>query len=307
MRYEQFKYVLEVAKAGSMRKAADNLYVSQPTLSEAIDRLEKEIGYRLFTRNGGAAKLTPQGEKAVSLLKDIVHLIAELENIRFDIDKQTLTNKEFNIKATNYFLSNILSNTAAKFQHQFPNITLNMIGSSFVDICHDVIDGKCDVGYISSVPIFIKNLNLPDYVIEKYIYLPMHLLINARSPLANKKSISLKDFRPEHKLVLVGNNKEEAKMHVAQQFNGFIQPEISFLTTNFNLTLESITTDINAVGMLYTSVPQQYEDRLQKKNIKILPLKEKRTMLFACLYHKSKLQDPEFCLVVDYFRSNMHF
>ena len=94
-------------------KASDNLYVSQPTLSKAIDRLEKEIGYHLFSRNGSAAKLTPQGEKAIILFKDIVHLIAEVENIRFDIDKQTINHKEFNIKATEYFLSNILNTASA--------------------------------------------------------------------------------------------------------------------------------------------------------------------------------------------------
>ena len=49
MRIEQLRHVVEVARCGSMRQAALNLYISQPNLSVSIQNLEEEVGYQIFT------------------------------------------------------------------------------------------------------------------------------------------------------------------------------------------------------------------------------------------------------------------
>ena len=57
------KYAVAVAKAGSLNKAAEELFVAQPNLSRAIKELEKELGTVIFERTSKGISLTPDGEK----------------------------------------------------------------------------------------------------------------------------------------------------------------------------------------------------------------------------------------------------
>ena len=75
MTLQQINYVLKVASVGSMNKAAEELYISQPTLTSAIRDVEKEIGIVIFSRNNRGVSLTVEGaeflEKAPKLSRPI--------------------------------------------------------------------------------------------------------------------------------------------------------------------------------------------------------------------------------------------
>ena len=63
MTLQQLRYVIQAADSRSMNEAAKALYISQPSLSEAIKELEKEIGIELFKRSSHGTVLTPEGEE----------------------------------------------------------------------------------------------------------------------------------------------------------------------------------------------------------------------------------------------------
>lgn len=65
MRIEQLRHVVEIARCGSMRQAALNLYISQPNLSVSIQNLEEEVGYQIFTRSSRGMQLTKAGKAFV--------------------------------------------------------------------------------------------------------------------------------------------------------------------------------------------------------------------------------------------------
>ena len=68
MTTKQIDYCIEVARTLNFSRAADNLYVSQPTFSYQIRLLEEEVGFTIFERNGKGAELTPAGAQFVSFL-----------------------------------------------------------------------------------------------------------------------------------------------------------------------------------------------------------------------------------------------
>ena len=307
MRYEQLRYVLAIVELGSMRKAADALYISQPSLSESISRLEEELGFSLFVRSHNGLSVSKEGEQALPIIKEIVALSSELKNIQFNHSDQCLVSKEYNIQATAYFLNNILLSPLAKFSKFYNNITLNVTGNNSTEICANVAANKCDLGYIASIPSFIRELPYSDCIVEELSELPLYFLVNIQSSLADKKSISLKDISPAHKIGVINfNNKAEAQEHISYQFKGYTVPEISILSTSMELIIERIALDNNTFGIIYTNFPKRYEERYAAKGIKILPVKEKRTMLFASIYHKSKLNDSVFCLALNYLRSHIN-
>ena len=71
MNTKQIDYCLELARTLNFSRAADNMFVSQPTFSYQIKLLEDEVGFRIFERSGRGASLTPAGSRFVSFLADM--------------------------------------------------------------------------------------------------------------------------------------------------------------------------------------------------------------------------------------------
>lgn len=66
------KYAVETAKAGSINKAAENLYIGQPNLSRAIKELEKSLGITIFVSSAKGMTVTPDGEEFLRYAQKIL-------------------------------------------------------------------------------------------------------------------------------------------------------------------------------------------------------------------------------------------
>ena len=75
------KYAAEIAKTGSLNKAAENLYMGQPNLSRAIKELEANLGITIFERSARGMTVTPEGEKFIGYANKILTQIDEVEAI----------------------------------------------------------------------------------------------------------------------------------------------------------------------------------------------------------------------------------
>ena len=80
MNIQYLKYAVEVARIGSISRAAEELYIAQPNLSRAIKELEKDLGITIFDRNSKGMTLTHDGERLVEYGKAILRQINEVEN-----------------------------------------------------------------------------------------------------------------------------------------------------------------------------------------------------------------------------------
>ncbi|NLT08913.1 MAG: LysR family transcriptional regulator [Ruminococcus sp.] len=72
MTLQQLKYVLVISETGSMNKAGEQLYVSQPSLTSSVQELEKEIGIKIFHRSGRGVTLTNDGAEFVQYARQVV-------------------------------------------------------------------------------------------------------------------------------------------------------------------------------------------------------------------------------------------
>lgn len=75
------KYAVEVAKVGSLNKAAESLYVALPNISRSIKELEADLGITVFDRTAKGMVLTPEGEEFINYAKDILNQIDQVENM----------------------------------------------------------------------------------------------------------------------------------------------------------------------------------------------------------------------------------
>lgn len=73
------KYAAEVARLGSLNKAAESLMVAQPNISRSIKELEADLGITIFQRSAKGMILTPDGEEFIDYARDILHRIDKME------------------------------------------------------------------------------------------------------------------------------------------------------------------------------------------------------------------------------------
>lgn len=88
MEIKQLQYFLTTVQVGSISKAADVLFISQPALSRTIGRLETELGFSLFERGHTGIRLTPQGEilyhgteQIMTILEESVHAAKQTADV----------------------------------------------------------------------------------------------------------------------------------------------------------------------------------------------------------------------------------
>ncbi len=75
------KYAIEVAKAGSINKASENLGMAQPNISRALKDLESDVGINIFDRSSKGMNLTPEGKEFIAYAQQIIYHLDELENM----------------------------------------------------------------------------------------------------------------------------------------------------------------------------------------------------------------------------------
>ncbi|QNU04738.1 LysR family transcriptional regulator [Peribacillus butanolivorans] len=144
MHLEQLKYIVEVAKTRSISIAAQNLHVSQSTISKAITNLEQELSIHLFTRSRLGAQPTTEGK---NIIKKAYEIVVKIEEIQEEAQEQTsLINGELNISASPSFFMPILLKALANFKKDYPNFRIVMTETKSPNIIEDVSQGKIDIG-----------------------------------------------------------------------------------------------------------------------------------------------------------------
>ncbi len=117
-------YALAVYEEKSFTKAAEKLFISQPSLSLTIKKLEDELGFSIFLRRGKEVTLTPLGEKYINAVREIRKVEddfkTELE------DTINLKKGRLNIGSTTFIASYILPDIIKKFTEIYPGITIHI-------------------------------------------------------------------------------------------------------------------------------------------------------------------------------------
>ena len=99
MTLQQLNYAITIAEAGSINKASELLYVSQPSLTESVKELEKELGISIFIRSGRGVTLTPEGSDFILYARQVINDYSELAE-RFGTAKNI--KKKFGVSTQHY-------------------------------------------------------------------------------------------------------------------------------------------------------------------------------------------------------------
>lgn len=183
----QMKYFLAVAREESISKAADFLYITQPSLTRQIQKMEKEVGQPLFTR-GKKMRLTEAGQLLRRRAEEILSLYEKTE--RELICPQASIGGDVYIGGGETRAMKYLLDAAQKMREQFPNIKLHIHSGDIADVCEHIDKGLLDFGLV------IEPADLSRYESLRLPYCEVWgLLMEKTHPLAAKENISPQDLR----------------------------------------------------------------------------------------------------------------
>ncbi|MCD8149417.1 MAG: LysR family transcriptional regulator [Clostridiales bacterium] len=184
MDLQQMFYFVKIAESESMRKAAEEISISQPALSQACKSLENEIGLKLFYKKGRVLGLTSAGQIFYEHARDILSRVDMLKN---EMDRLVSENQNSLVICGGVADFAVLS--ANLFQKMCPEVSLKVLRCGHQEGKNRIENGKADF--------HISLINNNTTCREKLLEEPMYVLLNKQHPLAKRKRISIVELKNE--------------------------------------------------------------------------------------------------------------
>ena len=280
MTLTQLQYTLAVAEEGNFTQAAEKCFVTQPTLSMQVQKLEEELAVKLFNRRTKPISLTTIGEKIIDQAKIILKEAKRMDDIVSM--ERGIVGGNFRLGIIPTIMPTLLPLFLNTFIKKFPKVNLKIEELNTAAIVEELKNGKLDAG-IAASPLEDSKL------IEKPLYYePFVGYIPQSHPLSKLKSLNPSDLEKMDVLVLEdGHCFREHVLKLCQTPNP---------TNSFNLKSGSFETLIHLAndGLGMTLLPYLQTRNLSPKNKENLrpfespePARE-----ISLIYSKSQLKLP---------------
>ncbi|MBH1939537.1 LysR family transcriptional regulator [Mobilitalea sibirica] len=164
---QQIEYVLTLSEEKSFSKAAQRLYITQPSLSQFIKNLEGEIGAQLFDRSTFPIRLTPAGEVFVEAAGKIKAVEEELYDHIADLSN--LKTGNLKIGTSPFRASCLLPKSIAEFHKKYPGVSIHIMEDEKASLEKAALEGSIDL-YIGTGP-FDERVFYTEALAEEQLYL----------------------------------------------------------------------------------------------------------------------------------------
>lgn len=299
MHIEYLKYFHDVAAMGSISKVANACHISQPALSQQIQKLEDILGYKLLVRSNKGVELTEAGQIVEKYSRS---LIRSYDNMLEDLSCLTSLNNAIRIDSSPTIANYAIPCTFFNLKEEFPDLKINMTTNLSDDIENNVLNDFCDFGFILGKPSENSGLS--------YFRVGTDRLVAVSSQeYGIKQNLQLKDLKGYRLIMLLD------RFRITQEIARYLHNtgvELAGLNILFNLdSIESVkSTVIKGYGMSflpYMSVKKELYTK-QLKEIKIQDFnmsyeinlvykqnKDTKTSVRKCIQYFKKIGEKTFC------------
>lgn len=285
MTLQQLKYIIAVAEAGTITEAASKLYISQPSLTNAIHELEDEMKIKIFTRTNKGVNLSKEGEIFLGYARQVIEQAKILEQkFKFNDDLK----KQFCISTQHYsFAVNAFVELIEEFGQQQYDFSIRE--TQTYEIIEDVKCLRSELGilylneYNENVlnSIFLKN----DLTFHELYNATPHVFISRHHPLAKKSLITnnqLKDYP-----YLSFEQGEHNSFYFSEEIYSNIERPKNIRVRD-RATLFNLLIGLNG----YTVCSGIIDQKLNGEDIIAVPLDEKSHMKIGYITHRKGVLSP---------------
>lgn len=245
MELRQLQYTLQIAAERNFSRAAEKLHIAQPSLSQQLSKLEKELGVLLFQRNTSSVELTYAGEKfveqaqvimdAVELLRQEMSDISQLRTGRVVVGSMPITG------------AHLLPHVLPVFKSKYSDVDITLLEDSSMNLEKLTASGQTDLSLLS------LPLEIPTLAYEVLGEERIDLAVPPEHPLASRGAQGVRTLLEELKdepFIVLKKGQGFRKMTVDLCREAGFEPRIVFESNNME-TVQSLV----AAGMGVTLVP----------------------------------------------------
>lgn len=242
MEMHQLRYVAAVARTGNFSRAAEQCHVSQPSLSQQIQKLETELGERLFDRLKREAKLTPHG---AAFLQRALRVLEEVESATREAkDATSLLRGTVTIGVLPTIAPYLLPRALTEFVATFPGVQVEVQEDTTAQLLKQL--AACEIDFaIASQPIRDARVEIRSLFMEELL-----LALPPKHPLTRKRSITLNELESERFIVMKdGHCLGDQVLNFCERRN--LRPTVSFRSAQLE-TIQSLV----CAGMGLSLIPE---------------------------------------------------
>lgn len=282
MTLQQLKYVVMVAEKGTITEAAKKLFISQPSLTNAIRELENEMNITIFDRTNKGISVSKDGEVFLGYARQVLeqaNLLEEKYLGKSDIKQQFCISTQHYSFAVNAFVDLIKEYGQDKYD-------FSLRETQTYEIIDDVARMKSEIGvlYLNDFNenVILKELKANNLEFHELFVARPHVFISDRHPLAEKESVSFNDLTPYPYLSF--EQGEHNSFYYSEEI-------FSMEEKNKNIRVRDRATLFNLVIGLngYTVCSGVIDEELNGKNIISVPLDEAGDMHIGYITHKKMI------------------
>ncbi len=196
MTIQQLNYVIRIAETGSINRAAETLFITQPSLTSALKELEKEIGVTMFNRSGRGVTLTAEGAAFLPYARSVVE---QFQNLLDVYGKTGVRKQKFAVSTQHYsFAVKAFVEMARTFDVAEYEFAIRETRTR--DVIDDVASSRSEIGilYLNDFnrKAIQKLLGTENLQASPLIDCHAYVYLWKRHPLAEKAAISFSDLAP---------------------------------------------------------------------------------------------------------------
>lgn len=239
IKYRQLQYFLAVAESLHFSKAAEALFVTQPTLSHQLAELEVQVGTPLFDRAGKAVRLTQAGhilrdyaKRSLEAIDDGCTALAELEGLQ---------RGDLRIGVTQSFIRRLMPTIIGEFRRRYPAIQLLILDMAAPQIERRLAEGELDLG-IAFAPSLLEDTELEPILEDRLL-----LVVRRDHPFAGRSKVRMPELAGVPMVLL--SRDYSTRQIIDKYFEQVgIKPEVACETNTIDLMIGLATrTDLAAI------------------------------------------------------------
>jgi LysR family hydrogen peroxide-inducible transcriptional activator len=188
MELHQLRYFVAVAETGNFTRAAERSNVTQPSLSQQVLNLEREVGHKLFHRLGRKAVLTEAGS---AFLERARRILFEVENAAKELSDHPSLGRRIVVGAVQTVMPYLITPLIAQCRERTPNLQIDAREDFRANLVRAVIEGEID---LAIVPLPVKDHRVS---IEPLMTDPLLLAVGKTHPIATRTEININDLAEE--------------------------------------------------------------------------------------------------------------
>ncbi len=193
MEIRQIQYFLSIVDTGSFTAAAEENFITQPSLSKIISALEKELAVPLFDRSRHKVSLTEAGK---AFLRHARAQVAEYKDMLVEMDGYKSSEDMFTVAAIPVLPQYGIANLIAQFQDKYPQIHFNLEETNGQNIIPGLVERRYDLGFIRHNYLDHEQLSVIEICKDKLI-----LVVAKKSQFANRTSVSINELVNENFII----------------------------------------------------------------------------------------------------------